>query len=161
MLFSFATIFEMIYYDSQFPLVWSLLLYSHKNLIFLKLCQQVSYYSRIILIKSVTYYSQNYSGIICLSLDLYNIIYNIIFRFEVLVAKHMLCLLFYMHLKHLNSQMSIHDYLWTYLVCVEQLKKENPSLMAMKLMLLILDLKLMSTTIVSICVSGQYITHHY
>jgi len=42
--------------------------YSHKHPIILKLCQQVSYNSRIILTKSVTYYSQNYSGIIGSSL---------------------------------------------------------------------------------------------
>ena len=36
--------------------------------IILKLFQQVSYYSGIILIKSVAYYSQNYSGIIGSSL---------------------------------------------------------------------------------------------
>ena len=50
----------------------------------------------------------------------------------------------------------------TYLVCAEQLMKENPSSMVMKLMLLILDLKLKSTTIASISVSGHYtITDHY
>ena len=40
--------------------------------------------------------------------------------------------------------------------------KENPLVMVMKLMLLILDLKLKSTTIASISVKGHYtITNHY
>ena len=44
----------------------------------------------------------------------------------------------------------------------EQLMKENPLVIVMKLMALILDLKLKSTTIVSISVKSHYtITNHY
>ena len=59
---SFTTIFEIIWGSSPFPWAWALLFYSHNHLIILKLCQEVSNYSRIILIKSVTY-MHNYSGI--------------------------------------------------------------------------------------------------
>ena len=69
---SFGTIFKMIYCDLPFLWAWSLLFYSHKHLLILKLCQKVSYNFWNYAHKLFTYYSKKYARKIGSCLFVYN-----------------------------------------------------------------------------------------
>ena len=64
LLLSFVTIFEMIYCRQQFIISVGTIIVVLLPINIQSLYQQVSYYSGIIPLKSVTNYSQNYSGTI-------------------------------------------------------------------------------------------------